>query len=131
MSHYIAIVHKSADSCYGVHFPDLPGCVSAGDTLDEAIAAAGEALRFYAEDARAMPAPRALDAVRADADVRRDIEEGGAFVAIPLLLDAGRSVRVNITMDAGLLASIDAAAARRGLTRSAFLAQAAREKISS
>ncbi len=48
---------------------------------------------------------------------------------IPLLLDAGRTVRANLTFDAGLLAAIDAEAARRGLTRSAFLASAAREKI--
>lgn len=131
MNHYIAIVHKAADSCYGVHFPDLPGCTSAGDTLDEAINNASEALRFYAEDAKAMPAARPLDVVRADAVVGQDIEEGGVFVAVPLLLDAGRSVRVNITMDAGLLASVDEAAERRGLTRSAFLAQAAREKMAS
>jgi metal-responsive CopG/Arc/MetJ family transcriptional regulator len=48
---------------------------------------------------------------------------------IPLLVDSGRTVRANVTFDAGLLEAIDAAASQRGLTRSAFLASAAREKI--
>jgi metal-responsive CopG/Arc/MetJ family transcriptional regulator len=48
---------------------------------------------------------------------------------IPLIVDSGRPVRANLSLDAGLLAAIDAEAARRGLTRSAFIAGAAREKI--
>jgi metal-responsive CopG/Arc/MetJ family transcriptional regulator len=48
---------------------------------------------------------------------------------IPLLLDAGRTVRANLTLDAGLLEAIDEAASQRGITRSAFLASAARDKI--
>jgi metal-responsive CopG/Arc/MetJ family transcriptional regulator len=49
--------------------------------------------------------------------------------AVPLLADAGRTVRINISLDKALVDQIDTAAAARGLTRSAFLAQAAREKI--
>jgi len=48
---------------------------------------------------------------------------------IPLLLDSGRSVRANVSFDAALLEAIDAAAKQRGLSRSAFLASAARGKI--
>ncbi|KAB2855251.1 MAG: DNA-binding protein, partial [Bauldia sp.] len=59
-----------------------------------------------------------------------DVGPKESTVLIPLLLDSGRTVRANLTFDAGLLAAIDSEAARRGLTRSAFLASAAREKIS-
>lgn len=58
-----------------------------------------------------------------------EIEAGESAVMIPLLLDAGRTVKANVTFDAGLLAAIDAEAEQRGLTRAAFLASAAREKI--
>ena len=50
---------------------------------------------------------------------------------MPLVLDAGRPFKANLSLDAGLLEAIDAAAERRGLTRSAFLASAAREKVGS
>ena len=64
-----------------------------------------------------------------DPESAPDLNAGESSVLIPLLLDAGRTVRANVTFDAGLLAAIDAEAERRGLTRSAFLASAAREKI--
>jgi hypothetical protein len=54
---------------------------------------------------------------------------GETAILIPLVLDAGRTIRANLTFDAGLLAAIDDEATRRGLTRSAFLASAAREKL--
>jgi hypothetical protein len=50
-------------------------------------------------------------------------------VIIPVMIDDGRTVRANLTFDAGLLRAIDEAANLRGLTRSAFLASAGREKI--
>jgi predicted RNase H-like HicB family nuclease len=52
MRTYFAIVHKDEDSAVGVVFPDLPGCFSAGDTYDKAIANAHVALRLYAEAER-------------------------------------------------------------------------------
>jgi hypothetical protein len=62
------------------------------------------------------------------------MDQGGytkvdSIVMIPRILDAGRSVRANLSVDAGQLAAIDAVAARRGVTRSAFLVSAAMEKI--
>jgi predicted RNase H-like HicB family nuclease len=47
MRPYIALIHKETASCFGVSFPDLPGCVSGGDTLDEARAMAAEALALH------------------------------------------------------------------------------------
>jgi len=76
-----------------------------------------------------VPSPRPLDEVRLDQEVRESMARGAALLLVPLLADAGRTVRVNISMDKGLVDQIDQAASARGLTRSAFLAQAAREKI--
>jgi DNA-binding NarL/FixJ family response regulator len=61
--------------------------------------------------------------------VQAALAAGAMFLAVPLLSDAGRTVRINVSLDKGLVDQIDAAASARGLTRSAFLAQAAREKI--
>jgi pyrimidine operon attenuation protein/uracil phosphoribosyltransferase len=58
-----------------------------------------------------------------------DAAENEVAVIIPVVLDAGRTVRANLTFDAGLPEAIDAEAARRGLTRSAFLASVARERL--
>lgn len=58
---YVALVHKDGDSSYGVHFPDFPGGVSAGNTIDEAVANAVEALSFHVQgivaDGDPIPTP--------------------------------------------------------------------------
>jgi predicted RNase H-like HicB family nuclease len=71
MPHYIALIHKQADSCYGVSFPDVPGVITAGDTIDEAIQKAGQVLDFAAEDwsehsGGPFPPPRTIDELRGD-----------------------------------------------------------------
>lgn len=129
MQHYIAVIHKDDDSAYGVHFPDVPGCFSAGETLEEAVRNAGEALRLFAEDNEPLKVPRTLDAVRADPWLGEDIAEGCLFAAIPFFVDANRTVRANITIDAGLLDAVDETARSRGITRSAFLAAAVRKEL--
>lgn len=69
MAHYIALIHKEADSGYGVSFPDVPGVTATADTLDDALRGASEALGFAFEDWQGkLPAPRTLDALRRDAD---------------------------------------------------------------
>lgn len=73
MAHYIALIHKDSDSCYGVSFPDVPGVFTAGDSIDEAIRKAAEALAFAAEDwseldGKQFPTPRTIDELRADAN---------------------------------------------------------------
>nr|WP_314256000.1 type II toxin-antitoxin system HicB family antitoxin [uncultured Devosia sp.] len=78
--HYIALIHKDADSGYGVSFPDFPGVTAVADTLDEAIAEAASALDFALEDwIGEEPTPRSLEALRQDADFQRDCV--GAVVA--------------------------------------------------
>ena len=80
------------------------------------------------DDGEAIPLPRSIDAIKADpefADWLRDAD----LVLIPLLLDRGSSRRVNISLDRGLLEAIDDEAKQRRMTRSAFLATAARREI--
>jgi predicted RNase H-like HicB family nuclease len=133
--HYLGVVENDADSAYGVWFPDVPGCLPAADELGDLPRAAAEALRQHIEglesNGRAVPIPRPLAEVMADKDVRKALRAGATTMLVPLLADPGRTVRVNVTVERGLLEQIDEAAEARGLTRSAFLAQAAREKIAS
>jgi len=128
---YVSFIHRD-DAGYGVSFPDFPGCVSVGDNIDEAIRHGSEALAFHVEglidDGESIPRPRSIDAIKADpelSDWRREAD----FVLIPLLLDRGTSRRVNISLDRGLLEAIDNEAKLRRMTRSAFLATAARREI--
>lgn len=130
MVNYIGIVDGEGE-VWGVVIPDFPGVHGGGPTAEAAVADATSALREVAADmvtsGEPLPTPTALGEIE-----RRRAAEGeptGPAVYIPLLLDKGRSVKANISLDAGLLESIDEEAKRRGLTRSAFLASAARDKI--
>ena len=87
MPHYIALIHKDADSCYGVSFPDVPGVFTAGDTIDEAIGRAAEVLAFAAEDwpdldGKNFPAPRTIDELRSDAGFR-ELAADAVIAAVP------------------------------------------------
>jgi predicted RNase H-like HicB family nuclease len=134
MARYVAIV-DGTPGAYGVVIPDLPGCTSGGATIDEALRNAVEAVTLWVEDARAdgekVPKPRPAEKLRNDPDVVAAIADGGVLAYVPIVLNAARPVKANLSLDAGLLSAIDEAAERRGLTRSAFLASAAREKIES
>ncbi len=118
---------------YGVVIPDLPGCTAMGKTIDEALANAVSAATAWATVAKAdgvtIPKPRPIEVLRRDTEVASEIAQGGTLVIVPLILDAGRAVKANLSLDAGLLQAIDDAAEAHGLTRSAFITTAAREKI--
>lgn len=130
MVRYVGIVDGAGD-VWGVVIPDFPGCHGGGSNVREAIDDATSALSEVAADMIAsgeqLPAPTDLaELLRQRAE---DGEPPGGAAYIPLLIDKGRSVKANISLDAGLLEAIDEAAKIRGLTRSSFLASAAREKI--
>jgi predicted RNase H-like HicB family nuclease len=130
MTHYVGVLDGS-DDVWGVRVPDLPGCHGGGYTPDAAIADAVSSMREWAETmlSRGASLPRArsvADLLKAD---EIDVGAGESAVMVPLVIDSGRSVRANLSLDAGLLAAIDAESTRRGLTRSAFIASAARDKI--
>lgn len=129
---YVAMVHKEEDTGYGVSFPDFPGCIAAGGSLSEALADAANALAFHVtgmrEDGEQIPAPRELDEIVADPELEED-RKGAFLTLVPLIEDRGVSKRVNISLDPGLLEAIDEAAKERGMTRSNFLASAARQAL--
>ena len=127
MAQYIALIRKEDGSDYGVSFPDLPGCVTAGATLDEARAFADEALTLHlegmAEDGEAAPEPSTLEAVMDD-PANRD----GVAILVGAEIRA-RTVRVNITLAEDALREIDRYADTHGYTRSGFLARAAKDAM--
>jgi len=127
MTYYIGVVHKDADSSYGIAFPDLPGCFSAGEDLAELERNAIEAIDLFleGEDAARFPA-RDMNAIREGLEAE---DRAAMLMAIPYVRSGGRTVRVNFTVDAATLAAIDAAAKRRNLSRSAFLVSAAHNEI--
>lgn len=125
--YYPAIIEQGPDG-FCVFFPDLPGCTSAGATMQEAALNAEEALQAHidltVEHGEAIPDPSALDEIETDPDINE---------AARILVRAdppGRSVRVNITLPEELLGAIDRYAARTGYSRSGLLAQAVRERMS-
>ncbi|SFB46410.1 Predicted nuclease of the RNAse H fold, HicB family [Rhizobium sp. NFR07] len=128
MTNYIGLIHKEADSDYGVSFPDFPGAVTAGRTLDEAREMAEEALAFHVDgmtdDGEAIPEPSSLERVMTD-ESNRD----GVAILVSLKTQATKAVRVNITLPEDVLHTIDAFAEANGLSRSGFLARAARHEI--
>ncbi len=126
MQYFYAVVHKEEDSAFGVTFPDLPGCFSAADEIEDVLPNACEALELWFEDAEDVK-PIRLDQVRAAA--AEELAAGAFIVAVPRIRRTGKQVRANISLDRGMLDAIDRAATERSLTRSAFLADAARNEI--
>lgn len=128
MRNFIGLIHKDADSDYGVSFPDFPGVVTAGTDLDDARRMAEEALGFHVEgmieDGDAIPEPSSLEAVMADPGNR-----DGVAILVPLKTASRKAVRLNITLPEDVLRQIDAFAEASGLSRSAFLARAAQREI--
>ncbi len=127
MTHYIALIHKQDDSDYGVSFPDFPGCVSAGVTLEDARRMGAEALAFHleglVEDGEPVPEPSTLDAIMRDSDNRE-----GVAILVPASVKS-KSVRINVTLPEDALRAIDSYAERHGYTRSGFLASAAKQMM--
>ena len=116
MARYPALIDGETGG-YGVTFPDLPGIVSMGETLEEAILNAEEALRDCATEAAndgvELAPPSAIEDVAAPS--------GSALVSVPLIRSSGRRVRANMMLNEGVVEFMDAEARRRGMTRTAFV----------
>jgi predicted RNase H-like HicB family nuclease len=126
--HYPAVIEGDDAGGYGVTFPDFPGCAAAGETIEEAVANAGEALLFHlegmAEDSDPIPEPSRLDAPLPD------WLAGGMGVRILVpVKPPGKSVRINITMDKDLVDRVDRVAEAHHQSRSGLLAQLARKAL--
>lgn len=129
---YPVIVHKDPKSDYGVTVPDLPGCFSAGETLDEALEQAVEAIECHLEglllDNEPVPASKTVEYHRDNPDY-----SGGvwAYVTVDLTKLSGKTRRVNITLPERILSLMDKYAYEHGETRSGLIAEAAIEYIAS
>jgi len=122
MRYPIAIEPATDTTCFGVVVPDLPGCYSAGDTLDEAIAGAEESAAAWIDatldDGQAVPPPSSVDAIRQDPDFTGWLF--GVITVDPSLLD-DTIERVNITLPRRVLKRLDALARIAGETRSGYI----------
>ncbi len=129
MANYIALLRKEDDSDYGVEFPDFPGCVTAGKTIDEAARMATEALELHIkgliEDGEPIPEPSSLDAIFAS-----DWETKGAITLLVTPREpTGKVLRVNVTFKPPVLRALDGYASKHHLTRAAALEHAVTEVV--
>lgn len=126
MKYPIAIEPGDEHRAYGVVVPDLPGCFSAGDTLDDAIDNAREAIELWLEtvidDDEAVPEPRTIAEHQANPEYKGWV---WAVVSVDLAALSDKVERVNITLPARVLRRIDAAAKAAGESRSGFIAHLA------
>jgi len=123
---YLAYLHKDRNSDFGVSFPDFPGCITAGRTLEEAHRMAAEALALHVagmvEDGETIPKPSTLDAVAEDPAMKNAV---AFLVHVEPQPQAERTVRINITARAKQVELIDQLAGQAGMTRSAYMVQSA------
>lgn len=126
------VIHKDKNSDYGVTFPDLPGCFSAGETIDEALANAQEAAECHIEgillDSEPIPVATTIEKHKNKKEFQNGI---WAIVDVDLSKLSLKSKRINITMPERLLNSVDCFAKKHGETRSGLLSQAVTEYMSS
>jgi|SRR5579871_519805 len=120
---YIAYLHKESKSDFGVSFPDFPGCITAGRTLDEARRVAPQALALHIrgmlQDGTPLPEPSTIDDLKDDPSLK-----GAVAFLVPVQL-AEKSERFNITARRSQMEKIDRLAKRRGMTRSAYMVSSA------
>ncbi|MCY3766718.1 MAG: type II toxin-antitoxin system HicB family antitoxin [Gemmatimonadetes bacterium] len=116
MARYPALI-DGKKGAYGVTFPDLPGIVAMGNTVDEALVNAEEALRDYAieaeKDGEKISPPSAFEQL--------EVPCGNTLVSVPLIRVTGRNVRAHMTLDEGVAAFIDGESRRRGMTRKTYV----------
>lgn len=127
---YPVVIHKDTDSDYGVTVPDLPGCFSAGDTMDDALIQVIEGIECHLEgllaDNEPLPLPQPIESHQQNPDYADGV---WALVNVDLSKISGKSRRVNINLPERLLTLMDQYAVKRGETRSGLIAEAAMEYI--
>jgi len=131
VTEYVALIDGERGA-YGAVVPDLPGCTSAANTFKTLRLNIIEAVRLWIEHATTngeeVPTARSPEELRRDPEVAAALGRGAALTLVPVLRDDGHPKKANISTTMGLLEAIDDAAEEHGLTRSNFLATAAREK---
>ncbi|WP_031387812.1 type II toxin-antitoxin system HicB family antitoxin [Desulfonatronum thiodismutans] len=125
---YPIVIHKDSDSDFGATVPDVPGCFSVGESMEEAIAMAQEAIECHLEgmlmDGEALPLPTPIESHQG-----KDEYGGGvwALVDIDMSKLSAQSKRVDVTMPGFLLDAVDQYARKHGESRSGVLVQAVTE----
>jgi len=125
---YIAVIHKDKSSDYGVMFPDFPGCISAGSTIEEAYEMAVEALQFHIdaliEDKEEIPSPMTLD------KAKKKYKNTEVLLLIPARIPS-KVTRINITVDEKFLRKLDKFLETHHENRSSFFVDAAKRVMAS
>ena len=122
---YPIVLHKDRDSDFGVTVPDLPGCFSAGRTVDEALTMAREAIELHleglVEDGLPIPQPGRIEQHQSNSEYR-----GGMWAVVTIHESSlrVRAKRINITIPERVLDAVDRYASEHGRTRSGLLAEA-------
>lgn len=131
MTYYLAFVYRD-EAGFGFTVPDVEGFTAFAETSDFD-AAASTARRVLAghlasliDSGRALPPARNLDDLRGDPDLAEDFAEATTTIMLPAIVPGGRTLRVNLSLDENTIGLIDSMASDRSLTRSAFVAEAAR-----
>ena len=129
---YPVVIHKDPESDYGVIVPDLPGCFSAGKTLNEALLEVVEAIECHLEglliDGESIPTAKSVEHHQSNPDYADGV---WALVTIDLAKLSGKSKRVNVTLPERVLKLMDKYASDNGETRSGLITQATLEYIAS
>ena len=125
-----AVIHEE-NGVFGVSWPDFPGLVTGADTMEEAARKADEALTFHiagmVEDGDPIPSPRSQKELFADPEAADALRDG--ILLLTRFDLPKRAIRINISMDEGLISAIDRAASMFGESRSHFLAEAAKLRL--
>ncbi|MCB1202372.1 MAG: type II toxin-antitoxin system HicB family antitoxin [Leptospiraceae bacterium] len=123
-------IHKDEHSDFGVTVPDLPGCFSAGNSLEDAMLQTEEAILCHLEgllsDNEPIPQPKMIESHKENKEFEKCI---WAIVSVDLEKISGKAKRVNITIPERILSQIDEYAMKTGDSRSGLLTQAALEYI--
>jgi predicted RNase H-like HicB family nuclease len=126
---YLGVVHKDADSDFSIHFPDIVGCFSAGETIEELVWMAHEALQFHIkgleEDGNKIPEPSEFSKI---VDENKD-----SLMLLPVTVEvqSPKKIKINITLPEDILYEIDSRAKNLNISRSALIAQNLQKTIGS
>lgn len=123
---YPIFIHKDENSAFGVIVPDLPGCFSAGDTIEEAIQNSHEAIECHIEgllfDNESIPLKKPIEEHLEDPDFKEGVL---AVVEIDISKISGKTIRINVSLPERFLKQIDDYTQHHGGNRSGFLVDAA------
>lgn len=128
--YYPVVIHKDPDSDYGVTVPDLPGCFSAGDSIEDALIQVVEAIECHVEglllDQEPIPMPQNIEYHRLHPNY---VDGIWALVAVDFAKLSGKAAEVQVTLPEGVIALMDAYALQHGETRNDLIAKATSEFI--